>query len=773
MNRLNVSAKAIMILFVFFCFGYSYAQIPRNGLTAYYPFNGNANNQVSNSTHGTVVGATLAMGKDSGSVCYSFDGINDRILIPSNFDYLPRTINLWFNASSAVSYSDWRFIYESDNGNLQYGLLELVLKQDNGQLKLFINAGNCRDTVVVNTNTWYNANLYVDPTKRMKFHLNGVLESNKTFTTFAKSASGSPNVVIGADRLEVQRLFAGKIDDIAVYNRELTQLEIDSIYYSLVPPPPPPPPANIDSLVAFYPFDGNANDISGSNLNGTAVNVTNAPNRGNIPASSYKFNGSNSYVEFPSNFDFVPRTVNLWFKAETDNYSDWKFIYESDNPALQKGLLELVLRETNGQLKLYVNAGSCRDTINVNVNTWYNVNLFVDSNKVMKFYLNGVLKSTKTFTNYLTSGDGINKVILGTDRHKLSRYFKGQIDDVRFYNYDLSQMEIDSIFNILPPPPPPPVTLDSLVAFYPFNGNTLDSSGNNLHATAANIMYAANRFNNASASFKFNGVNSYVELPSNFDFVPRTVNLWFKADADDYSNWKFIYESDNPALQNGLLELVLREEMGQLLLYINAGSCRDTVDVQINTWYNATLYVDSNKIMKFYLNGQLVSNKSFSTFLTSGDGINKVILGTDRHKISRYFKGQIDDVKFYSYELSQQEINNIVNEGLNICHVTVTDTLIINVNLANSSPVVYNNTIKIFPNPTNDKINIDCGSNYTSLQNTSLRITNSLGQAMFESKITQQTFTLDMNKWTGKGLYLVYIVDSKGNITDVKKILLQ
>ena len=177
--------------------------------------------------------------------------------------------------------------------------------------------------------------------------------------------------------------------------------------------------------------------------------------------------------------------------------------------------------------------------------------------------------------------------------------------------------------------------------------------------------------------------------------------------------------------------------------------------------------------MKFYLNGKLVSNKSFTNFLTSGGGINKVILGTDRFKLSRYFKGQIDDVRYYSYELSPTEINNIVNEGMNVCHVTVTDTLIINVNLFNSAPVAFNNTLKIYPNPTKDKINIDCGPNYLSMQNSSVRITNSLGQAMFDTKISQQYFEVDMSTWSGKGLYLVYIIDSKGNITDVRKIVLQ
>lgn len=467
--------------------------------------------------------------------------------------------------------------------------------------------------------------------------------------------------------------------------------------------------------------------------------------------------------------------MNLWFNANASaNYTDWRYIYESDNANLQKGLLELVVKNHLGQLRLFVNAGNCRDTIDINTDTWYNVNLFVDTNKRMKVHVNGALESNKTFTTFAKSSSGSTNVVIGAGRFESERFFSGKIDDIAIYNRELTQAEIDTIYLGLhnPPPPPPPV-LDSLVAFYPLDGNTNDASGNNLHGTSANTQNAPNRFNVPSTSYRFNGLNSYVELASDFDFTPRTVNLWFKAENDNYSDWKFILESDHPMLKKGLLELVLREEMGQLLLYINAGSGRDTVDVQTNTWYNATFVVDTAKRMKFYLNGILVSNKTFTSNLTSADGVDKVILGTDRNKISRYFKGQIDDVRFFSYELNQSEINNIVNEGLTVCHVTVTDTLVINVNLVNSSPVAFNNTIKIYPNPTNDKINIDCGSQFLSLQNSSIRITNSLGQAMFEQKINQRYFELNMNNWTGKGLYLVYIVDSKGNITDVKKILLQ
>ncbi len=427
----------------------SSAQVPTNGLVAYYPFTIDTKNHVSNTLHATANGASPSIGRSSFNNCYKFNGTNDRIDIPSSFDFLPRTVNLWFNAEDA-DYSDWRFIYESDNATLQSGLLELVLKDIDGKLSLFINAGNCRDTVEINKNEWYNVNLFVDPTKIMKVHVNGTLETNKTFTTFSKSASGVNSVVIGADRSQNARFFKGSIDDIAIFNRELTETEINAIVNSAS-----------DSLVAYYPFNGNVRDSSGNGFHGTQLNTISSPDKFNHPSSSLKFNGT-SYVEFPSNFDFVPRTVNLWFKAEQDNYTDWKFIYESDNPELQNGLLELVLKEENGQLKLYINAGNCRDTADVQIDTWYNVNLFVDSNKVMKFYLNGKLVTTKTFTTNLTSGSGLNNVILGTNRLKTGGFFKGQIDEVKFYSYELSAAEIKDNFSLSSP-----VTFKTTLKIYP------------------------------------------------------------------------------------------------------------------------------------------------------------------------------------------------------------------------------------------------------------------------------------------------------------------
>ena len=49
--------------------------VPTDGLVAYYPFNGNANDESGNGHHGTVIGATLTSDRDGNeNSSYSFDG---------------------------------------------------------------------------------------------------------------------------------------------------------------------------------------------------------------------------------------------------------------------------------------------------------------------------------------------------------------------------------------------------------------------------------------------------------------------------------------------------------------------------------------------------------------------------------------------------------------------------------------------------------------------------------------------------------------------------
>ena len=57
-----------------------------------------------------------------------------------------------------------------------------------------------------------------------------------------------------------------------------------------------------EGLIAYYPFDGNADDMSGYNNHGTIHGgVTLTEDRKGRPNSAYSFNGTNGYIEVIDN----------------------------------------------------------------------------------------------------------------------------------------------------------------------------------------------------------------------------------------------------------------------------------------------------------------------------------------------------------------------------------------------------------------------------------------------------------------------------------------
>ena len=78
------------------------SQVPTDGMVGYWPFNGNANDESTNTNHGTVKGAFLSQDR-FGAIdsAYGFDGIDDLILI-SGHDGVAT-----FNADEQFSISLW------------------------------------------------------------------------------------------------------------------------------------------------------------------------------------------------------------------------------------------------------------------------------------------------------------------------------------------------------------------------------------------------------------------------------------------------------------------------------------------------------------------------------------------------------------------------------------------------------------------------------------------------------------------------------------------
>lgn len=104
-------------------------------------------------------------------------------------------------------------------------------------------------------------------------------------------------------------------------------------------------------------------------------------------------------------------------------------------------------------------------------------------------------------------------------------------------------------------------------------------------------------------------------------------------------------------------------------------------------------------------------------------------------------------------------------------HVPITDTLMISINLLgiNLPDLGY---IKIYPNPAQDHLYIN-NDHFALFNGYSIKIVNSISQEVYTGAINQQQTSIDVSSLTGKGLYIVYILDGKGNPVDVGKIVLK
>ena len=205
-------------------------EIDKTGLLAYFPFNGDADDFSGNGHHGTVHGATLTDDRNGNpSSAYSFDGDNDYIDIGVIDIGLPVTVALWFSSSSINEKWDTLVGY-----NLPVKPYNGIQIMANGDGKLRFRMGGAIDDIISESvidgdGKWHHIAIKRDLSNKVELFVDGELESSSTSND---SIGESHNLFFGKsfqpDKLE--EYFAGKIDEIRIYNRSLSETEIKHLY---------------------------------------------------------------------------------------------------------------------------------------------------------------------------------------------------------------------------------------------------------------------------------------------------------------------------------------------------------------------------------------------------------------------------------------------------------------------------------------------------------------------------------------------------------------
>jgi uncharacterized protein YecT (DUF1311 family) len=218
-----------------------------------------------------------------------------------------------------------------------------------------------------------------------------------------------------------------------------------------------------------------------------------------------------------------------------------------------------------------------------------------------------------------------------------------------------------------------PTSLD-LVAYYPFNGNANDESGNNNNGTVGGTSLTSDRFGNPNSAYLFNPCSSII-IPDMLspDCAAFTITAWVKQNVKEYYDHMIVFHG---AIKG---EAALNIVNGKLGFGINLQVPGTSNTTQI--WYSATI-VDTLKANTYYflvgrytkghkvelfINGTFVASKSVPnlnmvtdpTRSHSAIGIHTQATFTQ----SYCWNGVIDDVRIYSRSITDQEVQVLYHEG--------------------------------------------------------------------------------------------------------------
>lgn len=213
-------------------------------LVAAYGFNENSgtvlNDNSGNNNNGTITGPTWSASGKFGAAL-SFDGSNDIVDIPdaSSLDLTNgMTIEAWVNPSNVTGY---KTILCKENGtsNLAYTLAAnnntsgAANQRPNSRIRIGSNTRTVTGTSKLTLNTWMHLACTYDGAT-MRFYQNGVQVS--TFATTGNMAVTTNLLRIGGSPALGTQYFAGLIDEVRIYNRALSQAEIQTDMNSPVAP---------------------------------------------------------------------------------------------------------------------------------------------------------------------------------------------------------------------------------------------------------------------------------------------------------------------------------------------------------------------------------------------------------------------------------------------------------------------------------------------------------------------------------------------------------
>jgi len=340
--------------------------------------------------------------------------------------------------------------------------------------------------------------------------------------------------------------------------------------------------AAAQTLIASYPFNGNADDVSGNNLNGTIIGPPAfvADRWGNANSAIYFTGGVGNRVEINDHalLHTASITITAWVNA-TGNSGTIKTIVDKPLGTGQSDSWHFGLTPAwNFSSWFFNDPGSSvgsQVTSPATTDEWhYVVATFSNTTKLHKLYVDGLLKATNTFNN--TIGYDNNKMYIGAalENNGLNFPMDGVLDEIKIYDDSFTEQQIASDY----------------AAAISYNN---PGSGNAIYFNGTQDNYAL-------LPSLLNGTNIF------------TTDFWVKT-TDNSSNPTFwqnpmLVGNVNPASPDGDFGITLNN--GQIGVWSGICSCGDQVlqttkTINDNTWHHVAAVSDGTSLV-LYVDGMLL-----------------------------------------------------------------------------------------------------------------------------------------------------------------------
>ncbi len=305
-----------------------------------------------------------------------------------------------------------------------------------------------------------------------------------------------------------------------------------------------------------------------------------------------------------------------------------------------------------------------------------------------------------------------------------------------------SDIEIPDLSDIVIITEPEP---QDLVAYYPFNGNANDESGNGYNASEVNAELTTDKDGNENSAYAFNGTDSYIVIPHigvNL-FNDFSITYWFQPNDLQTRQWLFGNRHNfSGGEANGLESDIFEGEVrffwpAQLTL---------SKEITTNDW-QFVAFTKSDNGYRLYHNAELVDVGVNTTSPASNDPW-RIGAHYNQDGWGAFLDGKMDEIRVYGRKLTDGEIEDLYN-GTSTGNGYNTET--------------GTKNIRIYPNPGNSVFSIaGLGSELVSVE-----VYNDTGQRIISAG---NTYKVDLSSFN-PGIYLFKVTDKNNNILLFDKVI--